>query len=80
MTQLRQAMIKAMQLRNFSVNTQQSYVTAIKQLAIYYGRSPESITEQEAQNYILHLAKERNLAWSSCNVTVSSIRFFYKVE
>jgi integrase/recombinase XerD len=78
MTQLRQAMIKAMQLRNFSVNTQQSYVIAIKQLAIYYKRSPESITEQEAQNYILYLANEKNLAWSSCNVAVSSIRFFYK--
>jgi integrase/recombinase XerD len=79
MTQLRQAMIKAMQLRNFSASTQQSYVSAIKQFAIYYKRSPENITEQEAQNYILHLANEKNLAWSSCNVVVSSIRFFYKV-
>jgi site-specific recombinase XerD len=78
MSQLRQAMIKAMQLRNFSENTQQAYVTAIKQLAIYYQRSPENINEQEVQNYILYLAKEKNLSWSTCNVIVSSIRFFYK--
>ena len=52
MTQLRQAMIHAMQLRNFSDNTQKSYLSAIKQLAIYYHRSPDRITEQEAQDYI----------------------------
>jgi integrase/recombinase XerD len=78
MSQLRQDMINAMQLRNFSENTQKLYVTAIKQLASYYKRSPANITEQEAQNYILYLAKEKNLSWSSCNVAVSSIRFFYK--
>jgi integrase/recombinase XerD len=79
MTPLRQAMIQAMQIRNFSENTQQAYISAIKHLAIYYRRSPEHITEQETQDYILHLAKEKKLAWSTCNVIVSSIRFFYKV-
>ncbi len=78
MTQLRQAMITAMQLRNFSDHTQRAYINAMKQLAIYYQRSPENITEQEAQHYILHLAHERNLTWGTCNVAVSSIRFFYK--
>jgi site-specific recombinase XerD len=78
MSQLRQAMIKAMQLRNFSENTQKSYITVIKQLVSYYKRSPVNITEQEAQNYILHLVQEKKLSWSSCNVAVSSIRFFYK--
>ena len=78
MTPLRQAMIQAMQVRNFSVNTQQAYINAIKQLAVYYQRSPEHITEQETQHYILYLAKEKKLAWSTCNVIVSGIRFFYK--
>ncbi len=78
MSQLRQDMINAMQLRNFSQNTQKSYITVIKQFASYYKRSPANITEQEAQNYILYLVKEKNLSWSSGNVVVSGIRFFYK--
>ncbi len=78
MSQLRQDMINAMQLRNFSENTQKSYITVIKQFASYYKRSPANITEQEAQNYILYLVKEKKLSWSSCNVVVSGIRFFYK--
>ena len=32
MSQLRQDMMNAMQLRNFSENTQKSYITVIKQL------------------------------------------------
>lgn len=78
MTQLRQAMINVMQLRNLSESTQQAYLNTIKQLAIYYKRSPDNISGQEAQNYILHLAQDKNLKWSTCNVAVSSIRFFYK--
>ena len=78
MSQLRQDMMNAMQLRNFSENTQKSYITVIKQLARYYKRSLANITDQEAQNYILYLVKEKKLSWSSCNVVVSGIRFFYK--
>jgi len=78
MTQLRQAMINAMQLRNFSENTQKAYIRAVKQLAVHYHCSPDNITEQQAQNYILYLAKEKNLTWGTCNVVVSSLRFFYK--
>lgn len=60
MSQLRQDMMNAMQLRNFSENTQKSYVTVIKQLAGYYKRSPANITDDEAQNYILYLVNEKN--------------------
>lgn len=79
MTQLRQTMINAMQLRNFADNTQRAYLNAIKQLADYYRRSPDAITEQEVQDFILYLVQERKLSWSTCNLAVSGIRFFYKV-
>jgi site-specific recombinase XerD len=78
MTQLRQAMIQAMELRQFSKHTQEAYIRSIKQLSIYYKRSPDNITEDEVQAYILYLAKERNLSWNTCNTTVSSVRFFNK--
>lgn len=79
MTQLRQAMIKAMQLRNLSENTQKAYINAIKQLAAFYKRPPDAVTEQEAQDFILYLAKEKKLSWNTCNIVVSSLRFFYAV-
>ena len=79
MSQLRQDMINAIQLWNFSENTQRSYITVIKQLASYYKHSPANITDEEAQNYILYLVKEKKLSWIFCNVVVSAIRFFYKI-
>ena len=45
-TPLRQRMIEDMQLHGLSANTQDAYVRAIKQLAEYYNRSPEQITQE----------------------------------
>ena len=77
MTELREKMIREMQLRRFSERTQKSYVMAVAALAKYYGRSPDVITNTEVQDYLLYLMNDRKLAWSSCNLAVSAFRFFY---
>jgi integrase-like protein len=41
MTPLRQRMIDDMQLRGLSARTQETYVTAVRQLAKHYRRSPD---------------------------------------
>ena len=40
MTRLRQRMIEDMQLRGLSPGTQAAYVRAVRDLAVYYGKSP----------------------------------------
>jgi site-specific recombinase XerD len=70
-------MINEMALRRFAPKTQEAYVAAIAGLARYYNLSPEKIDKQMIQDYLLHLMKERKLSWSSCNVAVSGMRFFY---
>lgn len=77
MTQLRQKMINDMILRRFSQKTQEAYVAAVAGLARFYKQSPEKINKGMIQSYLLHLMKERKLSWSSCNVAVSGLRFFY---
>src|SRR4029453_12382767 len=57
--------------------TQQLYATAITDLARYYRRSPDQLTPDEIRAYLHHLLVERQLAWSTCNVTAAAIRFFY---
>jgi site-specific recombinase XerD len=44
-----------------------------------YDRSPDRISEREIQAYLLHLYREKGLCHSTCNVTVSGLRFFYHV-
>ncbi len=66
-----------MVLRRFSLKTQEAYVAAVTGLARHYKQSPEKIDKQMIQDYLLHLMQKRKLAWSSCNVAVSGLRFFY---
>jgi site-specific recombinase XerD len=77
MTPLRQKMIKEMTLRRFAPKTQEAYIAAVAGLARYYKQSPEKISKQMIQDYLLHLMQEKKLSWNSCNVAVSGLRFFY---
>lgn len=77
MTELRQKMIKEMTIRNFSPRTQEAYLSAVAGLAKHYRQSPDKITKGMIREYLLYLMQERKLAWDSCNVAVSGLRFFY---
>ena len=79
MSELRERMIKEMQLRNFSLSTQQGYLFAIKGLVKYYHRSPDEITPEEIKDYILHLLTERKYTPGTCKYKVNAFRFFYRV-
>lgn len=77
MTPLRKQMIGAMRQRGFSVRTHESYLTAVRDLARYYRRSPDAITVDELQGFFDHLARERNLSPASCRLYLNGIRFLY---
>ena len=59
---LRDKMIAVMQLCGLSPATQEVYVDAVAGLARFYGRTPDRISLPEAQEYLLHLVKETDLA------------------
>ena len=77
MSALRKQMDQDMVLRGMSVRTRESYLGAVAAMAKFYRRSPDQITEAEVQRYLLHLIEERKLAWSSCNIAVSGLKFLY---
>jgi site-specific recombinase XerD len=76
---LREQMESDLVVRGMSERTREAYVGAVAKLAKYYGRSPDRVSEQEVQNYLLHLIQERKLSWSSCNIAAQGIRFFYRI-
>ena len=79
MTPLHQRMIdaKRMQLRGMSERTQDAYVRVVQQLAEYYSKSPDQISEEELRQYFLYLQNERNYACGSCRVALNGIKFLY---
>jgi site-specific recombinase XerD len=77
MTPLRAKMIDEMKLRRFAPSTQEAYVYAVEGLARFYNQSPDQINQERILKYLLYLMEDRKLAWNTCNVVVSGIRFFY---
>lgn len=77
MTLLRERMIKELELARLAPNTQTAYLRAVASLAAYYHRAPDQISAEEVRAYLHHELVERKLAWSSCNVTVCGLSFFY---
>ena len=77
MTPLRQRMLEDMQLRGLAQRTQEAYLSAVQQLALHYGKSPDLITEDQLRQYFLFLCNEKHLAPNTTNVALNGIKFFY---
>ena len=77
MTELRRRMNDDMQVRGLADRTRETYLWAVSGLATFYRRAPDQISDQEVQAYLLHLLRERQRSWSTCNIVVHALRFFY---
>ncbi|MBC8503380.1 MAG: site-specific integrase [Chloroflexi bacterium] len=78
MTIIRQRMIEDMQLRGLSGGTQELYVRAVRQLAEYYKKSPEIITEEEIRQYFIYLNNIKGVAQNTYGVALAGIKFIYR--
>ena len=79
MTPLRQRMLNDMTVRGLAENTKKSYLNSVTGLARHYRRSPDRVSAQEVQDYLIHLHEQRGLTWKSCNCARHGIRFFYRI-
>jgi integrase/recombinase XerD len=79
MTILRQRMSEDMQVRNFSQNTQLSYLQQVSLFARHFGKSPAVLGPEEIRTYQIYLTNEKKLCPSSIHIAVAALRFLYKV-
>ena len=77
MTQLREQMIRAMELKNLSANTQRTYLSAVTGLANHYQKAPDKLSKQMIEDYLLYLKNEKGKCPNSCASALSGMRFFY---
>jgi len=78
MTNLRQKMIRAMELKNLSANTQRTYLTAVTGIAKHYRKSPDKLCKEMIEDYLLYLKNDKGKCPNSCASALSGLRFFYK--
>ena len=77
MSALRQRMIKAMQMHGFSPRTHASYLAAVRGLAKYTHRAPDTLDRTDLKGYFEYLVTERKLAPASVKLAYNGIRFLY---
>jgi site-specific recombinase XerD len=70
-------MLDALVLRGMAARTQEAYIGAVAGLARHYRRSPDTLSADEVQHYLLHLLRERHLSRSSVNQYGCACRFLY---
>ena len=76
---LRQRMIEDMNIRQFSANTQRTYIRAVQQLSDFLDRrSPATATPEDLRRFQLHLTA-RLAQPATINVMTAALRFFFTV-
>jgi len=75
---LRTQFMNHMVLHRFSPWTIKNYMGAMKRLAKFYNKSPDLITNEQLQEYLIYLIEKRKLSWGTCNVEIAGMSCFYK--
>jgi len=71
-------MLHDLQLRGYSDRTIEAYVRAVAQLAKFYSKFPDRITEEEVCDYLLHLTNVQKVARGTHTIALCGIKFFYE--
>jgi integrase/recombinase XerD len=70
-------MINAMPMHGFSPRTHDSYLAAVRDLAKFTRRSPDTLAHADLTRYFEHLVRQRGLAPASARLFYNGIRFLY---
>lgn len=78
MGELRNQMLRFMELKNFSQKTIKCYLMYMKEYVSYFKKSPDQLGSQEVLKYLCYLKDEKKSSWSGINIAYSALRFFYE--
>ena len=67
-----------MELKNLSHHTQRAYLAAVTGIARFYNQSPDKMTQEKIEDYLLYLKQDKGIAPNSCYGVLTGLRFFYK--
>ena len=67
-----------MELQNLSQHTQRAYLAAVTGIARFYNQSPDKMTTEKIEDYLLYLKHDKGIAPNSCYSVLTGLRFFCK--
>jgi hypothetical protein len=75
---LRQRMIDDMRMRKLCDQTQAGYIRAVRQLAAFLERSPDTATVEDLRRFQLHMV-DHGTSPITLNATITGLKFFFDV-
>jgi integrase/recombinase XerD len=75
---LRQRMIDDMRMCKLAEKTQIQYIRAVRRLAAFLGRAPDTVTVEDLRRYQLHLV-DHGTSPISINAAITGLKFFFEV-
>jgi site-specific recombinase XerD len=71
-------MIEDMRMRKLELRTREAYIRAVRKLAKYLGRAPDTATAEELRNFQLHLV-DHGVSPITLNAPITGLKFFFEV-
>ena len=65
-------------LQRFSPKTMDAYLRSVTELSAFHKQPVETLTNNQIQDFLLYNIREKQLAWSSCNVLFCGLKKFYQ--
>ena len=78
MGKLRDQMEMDMKLRRLSPRTISCYLACMKNIAVYFGKSPAELRGEEIRSYLYHLMEDRRASQAVINQSYSALKFFFE--
>lgn len=76
MSRLRERMIEDMTLAGMAPESQRAYLRSVRQLAAYYLRSPDQLSEDDVRTYLVGLI-DKGVARGTFKTALFGIKFFF---
>ena len=77
MSELRDRMIQDLKLAGLKEGTTRVYLRAVRQLTAFYRISPDRISEQQVQDFILYVRDDLGVAKGTFEPMLAGLKFFY---
>jgi integrase/recombinase XerD len=71
-------MDRELRIRGLAATTRRTYLEKMRCYVRYFMRPPDQLTAEDVKEYQLFLTKQQGVKWSTFNVHVCAIRFFYR--
>jgi len=72
-------MDRDLRIRGYAEETRKSYLRCVRLFVRHFMISPDRLTLEHVHAFQLHLTRDRQVSWSTFNVYVCALRFFFEV-